>query len=104
MQTITLGKNSIKPNKGEQVETGLSRLMASQENLTVEFAMTVDARSLVKGLIAMEIAGGVNSNENAIPQGPSAKTKVILGATPKGWALNFQLDLAGLSKVMAEIN
>ena len=101
---FTLGQSSYNPFESDQVDTDLSRLIASEEDLEVEFAMTMDARKFIKGMVAIEIAGGVNSKSNAIPHGPSAITKLILGTTPKGWAMKFQLDLAGLSKVMGEIN
>jgi hypothetical protein len=79
-------------------------LITTHENISVDFAMAMDARKLISGIMAIENVAGLDPNAITIPTTPSAKTEVVLGQNATGWMLNIQTDIAGLSTLMNEIN
>jgi hypothetical protein len=97
---------AVNPNPfiGNSAATDLSRLITTHENISVDFAMAMDARKLISGIMAIENVAGLDPNAITIPTTPSAKTEVVLGQNATGWMLNIQTDIAGLSTLMNEIN
>ena len=100
---FSFGAVKSNPFLGIPVETDLSRLITTHENISVDFAMAMDARKLVRGLIAIEKDAGLDTARN-VPAEPSVKTEVVLGMNATAWILDFHSDIAGFAKLMAEID
>jgi len=101
---FSFGAVNPNPFMENPAATDLSRLITTHENISVDFAMAMDARKLISGIMAIENVEGLDPNAITIPTTPSAKTEVVLGQNATGWMLNIQTDIAGLSMLMNEIN
>ncbi len=100
---FVFGSRKVLPFIEMEGETDLSRLITSNEDLSIEFALSMDAHKFVDTFMAIANAGGTDRRSKTIESGPTAKTEVVLGADDKGWKLRVQMDLAGLAKLMEEM-
>ena len=100
---FSFGAVKSNPFNENPVATDLSRLISTHENISVDFAMAMDARKLVRGLISIEKDAGLDTARN-VPAEPSVKTEVVLGMNATTWILDFHSDIAGFAKLMADID
>lgn len=100
---FSFGAVQSNPFNGIPSATDLSRLISTHENISVDFAMAMDAREVVRGFIAIEKDAGLDTARN-VPTEPSVKTEVVLGMNSTAWILDFHSDIAGFAKLMAEID
>ena len=100
---FSFGAVKSNPFNGNPSATDLSRLISTHENISVDFAMAMDAREVVRGFIAIEKDAGLDTARN-VPTEPSVKTEVVLGMNSTAWILDFHSDIAGFAKLMAEID
>jgi hypothetical protein len=101
---FVFGSNDALPLVEVKSKTDLSRLISSNGDSSIEFAMSMDARKLASSFMAIAKAAGTDTGSKTIASSPSAKTEVVLGADDKGWKLRVQMDLAGLTKLVEEMD
>ena len=100
---FVFGSRKVLPFIEMEGETDLSRLITSNEDLSIEFALSMDTHKFVNTFMAIANAGGTDRGSKTIASGPSAKAQAVLGTNDKGWKLEAQMDLAGLAKLMEEM-
>ncbi len=101
---FAFGSRKVLPSVEMKGETDLSRLISSNGDSSIEFAMSMDARKFASAFMAIAKVAGTGAESKTIASGPTAKTEVVLGADDKGWKLRVQMDLAGLTKLVEEMD
>lgn len=84
-------------------ETDLSRLIESNEDISIEFAMAMDYRKFASGFLAVAKKAGTDGGKT-LSKGPSAKTEIVIGMNATGYELGIEMELAGLAQLMVEMD
>jgi hypothetical protein len=98
------GSRKVLPSVEKTGETDVSRLISSNDDSSIEFAMSMDARKFASTFMAIAEVAGTGAEFKTIASGPTAKTEAVLCADDKGWKLQVQIDLAGLTKLVEEMD
>jgi len=101
---FVFGSRKVLPSVETKGETNLSRLISAHEDISIEFAMSMDARKFASAFMAIAEAAGTDDGSKTIASGPSAITEAVLGTNDKGWKLEVQMDIAGISKLVGEMD
>jgi hypothetical protein len=101
--SFIFGPKSSLPFAKSQGANNLSKLIASNKELSIEFAMSLDARKFAGAIMAIAESAGTNTGSNKIASTPSAVIEAVLGSKGKGWKFKTEMDLAGLAKLTEEM-
>lgn len=102
MITFSFGPKSHHRFSEGNNKTRLSQLIAARDDISIDFAMTLDARKLVAGL--MKIPSPLfNQNEEVISSTPSAITDLVLGTNSSGLVLDLNMDLFEFAKLICDM-
>ena len=100
--TFALGPDSWKPFFRPH-SSSLSELIKSHDDVSIDFAMSMDVRRVAKGFIGIGRDAGFVPQDVQVALSPSAKTSLVFGRDTLGWAVDFEVDLLGLATLMGEI-
>ncbi len=103
MGKFIFGPKSSLPFAKSQGANNLSKLIASNKELSIEFAMSLDVRKFAGAIMALAESAGTNTGSNKIASTPSAVIEAVLGSKGKGWKFKTEMDLAGLAKLTEEM-
>ncbi|MBC8202360.1 MAG: hypothetical protein H8E91_00865 [Planctomycetes bacterium] len=101
---FVFGSRKVLPSVETKGGTNLSRLISAHEDVSIEFAMSMDARKFASAFMAIAEAAGTDDGSKTIASGPSAITEAVLGTDETGFKLTIKMDLAGLSKLVKEMD
>jgi hypothetical protein len=101
--SFIFGPKSSLPFAKSQGANNLSKLIASNKELSIEFAMSLDARKFAGAIMAIAESAGTDTGSNKIASTPSAVIEAVLGSKGKGWKFKTEMDLAGLAKLTEEM-
>ena len=99
--TFSIGPKSWKPF-AQSHSTPLSELIDRHDDVAIDFAMYVDARSFLYNFLEVAHSAGVSDINDRITSSPTARVSLMVGRNETSFVAELKADLLGLILLVKE--
>jgi len=99
--TFSIGPKSWKPF-AQSHSTPLSELIDRHDDVAIDFAMCVDARSFLYNFLEVAHSAGVSDINDRITSSPTARVSLMVGRNETSFVAELKADLLGLILLVKE--
>ena len=102
MVSLSFGPESLHQFADGNNQTRLTRTIDAHGDISIDFAMSVDARKWAFGVMSLTTPSE-NLPTSKIHSSPSAQTNIVIGADTSGFVLDLKMDLLGFAKLVGDL-